>query len=159
LLPAAWATLVALVVLEEPLVGDRSFWITRPIPRSSLAADKLLFTLIAIHLPLFIASCFILASHYFNPLEHVGTLLVQQAAVFAIITLPALALAALVRNFAQFVIVLLAIASAVAFANIGLQSFPTMGGPDVIRPQLIRLVLVLASATVIIIQYARRNAG
>jgi hypothetical protein len=30
LLPGAWTCLTALAVLEEPLVGDRHFWMTQP---------------------------------------------------------------------------------------------------------------------------------
>jgi len=158
LLPAAWAALLALVVLEEPLVGDRSFWITRPVPRAALAAAKFAFALSAVHLPLLLADCFILAARGFLPLEHPGALLAQQTAVFAAITLPSLALAAIVRDFAKFVVVLLAIAAVLALAATG-ASFPAIDAPEIVRPQLIRLVLGVAALAVIAIQYARRNAA
>jgi len=43
--------LPALVVLEEPLVGDRAFWITRPLPRPVLVISKVLFSLAFVTLP------------------------------------------------------------------------------------------------------------
>ena len=50
----AWSCLAALAVLEEPLVGDRNFWTTRPHRWPSLLGAKLLFAALIIHLPSFL---------------------------------------------------------------------------------------------------------
>src|SRR5687768_13366660 len=43
LLPLAWCHLVMLMVHQEPLVGDRQFWVTRPYSWRSLIAAKAMF--------------------------------------------------------------------------------------------------------------------
>ncbi len=60
LLPFAWIFLVALLVLQEPLAGENSFWLTRPYSRRSLFLAKFLFILVFLNLPLFLSDCFIL---------------------------------------------------------------------------------------------------
>ena len=55
LLLAAWGFLLALLVLEEPLVGDRQFWITRPYRWPALLAAKLVFAALFIHFPSLLA--------------------------------------------------------------------------------------------------------
>ena len=158
-LSMAWACLAALAVLEEPLVGDRNFWTTRPHRWTSLLAAKLAFVVLAIHLPSFVADACILAARGFSPLPYTGDLLWKQALFFGALTLPALALATLVRNFAHFVIVVFTIAAGLAVLNGGLSSFPAYRGMSgEVRHALVRLVLAAAAAAVIAIQYARRRA-
>ena len=45
LLPLVWACVAALAVQEEPLVGDRNFWTTRPYRWPSLLGAKLMFVI------------------------------------------------------------------------------------------------------------------
>src|ERR1043166_191352 len=51
LLPLAWIYLVVRVILQEPLPGDRQFWITRPYAWRSLLGAKALFVIAVINLP------------------------------------------------------------------------------------------------------------
>ena len=102
LLPLAWAFLLAMLVHQEPLVGDRQFWITRPYSRAALVAAKGLFALAFVHAPSLIANSVILISRGFNPLDAIASLLWKQALLAAGLTLPVAALAALTRNLAQF---------------------------------------------------------
>ncbi len=45
LLPLAWAFLAGIVVIEDPHVGDRQFWLALPCRWRSLLAAKALFVL------------------------------------------------------------------------------------------------------------------
>src|SRR5439155_1011099 len=99
LLLAAWGFLLALLVLEEPLVGDRQFWITRPYRWPALLAAKLVFAALFIHLPSLLADCAILAARSFSP---VAVLVLQYARRRTILS-RALAGAALVLAAALFV--------------------------------------------------------
>ena len=157
LLPLAWACLVAMVVLEEPLVGDRNFWTTRPHRWSALLGAKLAFVLLAIHVPSLLADGFVLATHGFAPATYAGELLWKQVLLFGAVTLPALAIATLVRNFAHFVIAVFAIAAVMVVLNGGMQRFPEFGLSDELRHAVVRLVIAGAAIAVIAIQYARRR--
>lgn len=158
LLPLAWACLAALAVLEEPLVGDRNFWTTRPHRWTSLLAAKLAFVLLAIHLPGLVADAFVLAARGFSPAAFIPDLLWKQALLFGAVTLPAVAMATLVRNFAHFVVAVFAIAAGMAILNGGLQRFPNYGlQAEELRHGLVRLVLAVSAVLVIAIQYTRRR--
>jgi hypothetical protein len=158
-LSMAWACLVALAVLEEPLVGERNFWTTRPYRWPDLLGSKLLFAALLIHLPLFIADSAVLAVRGFNPLTYLGVLLAKQVLLFGALTLPAVALASLVRSFAQFVIAAFIVAAVIAIVNGGLDRFPELGRHgDAVRHAGVRIVLATAAIAAIAIQYARRRA-
>src|SRR6266581_3159499 len=54
-LPLACWNLVIAAIHEEPLLGDRVFWLTRPYTRAGLAAAKGLFIVVFVNLPVFVA--------------------------------------------------------------------------------------------------------
>ena len=160
LLPLAWACLAALAVLEEPLVGDRNFWTTRPHRWTALLGAKLAFVVLAIHVPALAADVYVLAARGFPPVPYAGGLLWKQLLLFGAVMLPALALATLVRNFAHFVIAIFGIAALLAVLNGGLAGYPDFDRPVAgqLRHGLVRLVLAAVGIAVIAIQYARRRA-
>jgi hypothetical protein len=98
LAPLAWACLIGLVVEQEPMVGDRQFWTTRPYRRSVLLAAKLLFVVMFVHVPFLLADVYILAMRGFSPLAYLPQLTWDQLLLVAALTLPAFALATLVRK-------------------------------------------------------------
>jgi hypothetical protein len=130
LLTMAWVCLAALAVLEEPLVGDRNFWTTRPHRWPALLVAKLVFVVLAIHLPSLLADIFVLTARGFSPSAHLGGLLWKQMLFFGTVTLPSIALASLVRNFTNFVIAVFAIAAGIAILNGGFQRFPEFRGQE-----------------------------
>jgi hypothetical protein len=100
LLPFAWTFLVALVVLQDPLVGENSFWLTRPYSWPSLLAAKILFALVFLSLPLFLSDCAVLQELGIPfDLTH---LLLRQLPLLALLAAPALALSSISRNVSQF---------------------------------------------------------
>ena len=158
LLTMAWACLASLAVQEEPLVGDRNFWTTRPHRWSSLLGAKLLFVVLAIHLPAFVADVYILASRGFSPVTYLPDLLWKQVLLFAAITLPSIALASLVRSFTHFVIAAFLIATGILILNGGFQAMPEFNPQQhELHHALERMLLAAAALVVIWIQYARRR--
>jgi hypothetical protein len=117
LLPFTWSYLIALAVLEDPLVGDRQFWVSMPCRWTSLLASKALFAIAFIHLPYFIASAVILWERNFEPWLNPGQLMWKQFALLVTLTLPALALAAVVRNIAHFMLAAVVLVAAVVFVD------------------------------------------
>jgi hypothetical protein len=161
LLPLAWGFLLAMLVHQEPLVGDRQFWLTRPYSRTALVAAKGLFALAFVHAPSLIADGVILISRGFNPVDSIASLLWKQGLLAAGLTLPVAALAAVTRNLAQF-----ALAAFIAGgAGIVLASWnapvPVAWGfrIDADRGVAAWLLLISAAVTVIAMQYAFRRTA
>jgi hypothetical protein len=156
----AWACLVALAVLEEPLVGDRNFWTTRPHRWPSLLGAKLVFAVLAIHLPSFLAEMFVLVGSGFSPAACFGPLLWKQILLFGAVTLPSIALASLVRNFTHFVILVFAIATGVLMVNgiFGTGLFRMLAGQrDDVRRAVVGMLIAAVALSAIWLQYARRR--
>jgi hypothetical protein len=152
-LPAAWAYLMALAVHQEPVVGDRQFWVTRPYPKGSLTAAKAMFALAFILLPSFLADCAVLMLRGFSPLENLGPLLWKQAGLLAAVVLPAAALAAVTGTVGQFLVVSFTLAG-VAILMLENQPPWRPGEPG----RLLAVVAALAAAAILILlfQYTRR---
>jgi hypothetical protein len=152
--PLAWSLLIALAVLQDPVAGDTPFWATLPCRWPSLLAAKALFIAAAIHLPYFIASAGILYARGFAPVDYLPDLLYQQFALLAL-TLGSLALATLVRNVTQFMVVAVAMTTAVAAPSMGWNQDP----PAIhhVRELLGFPVVVIAGACIAMVQYASRR--
>jgi hypothetical protein len=158
LLTMAWSMLADLAVLEEPLVGERNFWTTRPHHWPALLASKLVFVLVTIHLPLLLADLYVLAARGFSPANALGPILWKQLLFFGAVTLPSIALASLLRNFTHFVIAVFAIAAGIAILNDGFQRFPDFPRLEInLTHAAIRMLLAAAALAVIWTQYARRR--
>lgn len=109
LLPLAWWYLIAAVVHEERILGDRQFWLTRPYRRGSLLAAKVLFVLLYLNLPMLLADGVILAAHGFNALAYLPGLVVRQLLLLLVWFLPFVALATVTENLKQFLFILVMI--------------------------------------------------
>src|SRR5207253_7631087 len=93
LLPLAWWTLIARVIHDEALTGDRQFWITRPYSWKSLLGAKALFILAFINLPMLIADVVILRAYGLRPLgAELPGLLWSQVLLAIVFVLPIAAL-------------------------------------------------------------------
>jgi hypothetical protein len=79
--------LIASAIHEERLVGDRQYWLTKPISRRALVAAKALFILIFIHLPVFVMSAESLMVRGESPAAHwAGLAMVQFSTLFVVLT-------------------------------------------------------------------------
>jgi len=158
-LPLAWACLIALAVLEEPLAGDRHFWLTRPHRWPEMLAAKLIFALIFVHVPSLIADAYILVAHGFPPFESLPQLLWKQLAFAAFVTLPALALAAMIPSFTHFMLGIFAIAAAAAFTFAGRRGgtgYLMQRPDDYLRGEITAVLIAAACIVIIWLQYRRR---
>ncbi len=94
--------LIAGAVHDEPIPGDRQFWVTRPYDWRSLAGAKLLFVLAFVSLPVLLADSVVMAMSGFSPLADPIGLLTRQVLINLWLALPPLALAAVTGSLAQF---------------------------------------------------------
>lgn len=154
LLPLAWSFLIALAALQDPAIGDTPFWATVPCRWTSLLAAKAAFIALVIHLPYFVASAWILVSRGFSPLEYLPDLLYRQLVLLAL-TLASLALATMVRNVTQFMVIAVALATMAAAPSMGSGRETTE--IHHIREMLALPVLALAALWIAVAQYGWRR--
>ncbi len=156
-LPFAWAVLIALAIQEDSLVGDRQFWVALPCGWKPLLAAKALFAAVFIHVPYFVATVVILAARGFNPAAHLPHLLWKQVVLLAL-TIPAFGVATLVRNVAQFLLLAIAVASAVVLRVNDVNLIDSQSWVWDIRWPLAVIVVAIGGAVVCGMQFVRRSA-
>src|SRR5260370_25010164 len=116
LLPLSWCLMIVRLVHEESLVGDRQFWVTRPYEWPSLLAAKLLFLVVFIHLPVFVAQLLLLSRAGFPIAPNLTGLLGMQIGLGLLFLVP-ITLAVVTRSLAQALIV--AIGAFLVFLAVG----------------------------------------
>ncbi len=157
LMPAAWY-LIALVVHEHPLPGDRQYWLTRPYPRSSLVLAKALFVAVFLNLPLLAVQAAALAANGLAPLAYWRALAARQVFFTALMVLPAAAVAAVTTSLRQFAMVALAAFGVVLAMELGSGHMPApWGGVDWMRSSAIGALAAAIFGGAVVLQYARRK--
>lgn len=151
-LPLLWWLLIARVVHQETLVGDRQFWTTRPYSWKSLVAEKGLFVALFVVVPGTFADCVLLHIAGFSPWSYVPQLLGQQGMIALLLLLPALATATVTRNLRQF-----AVAALCFFAFWVLVIRPQPEAVVWFRFAVILAIGIAAALAAIFLQYARRR--
>jgi hypothetical protein len=160
LLPLAWACLIAMLVQQEPLVGDRHFWITWPYRWQTLVASKALFVLAFVHLPALLADATILAFHGFHPADYLTRLMWKQVLLAATVTVPSLGLATLFESFTTFLLAAIMIVGAGGYLSAASEPMRTpWSPPDEVRGGLAICILALAAGFIILFQYVRRRTA
>ena len=159
ILPLAWACLVGLAVLEEPLTGDRHFWLTRPHRWTTLLAAKVVFALVFVHLPALLADLYVLIARGFSPFECLPQLLEKQAMLAAAVTLPGIALATLVGGFTPFVMLLIGVAAVAAIVSADpFRAMPyIINSVERVRTGLVAAIVAGAAVAIVVLQYRVRK--
>ena len=158
------ATLTAVLVQLDGLVSVRQDWLVRPVRRRDLLAAKLLFLLLAVHLPLFVANLAVGVAEGFPLSSLLAGAFTENLYFLLGFTLPILAFASLSRNltealggaFALFVAVM-GLEMLITGWNGGSPLGPTTDSGVAWIPQTERLLIYLFSAAAILaLQYFRR---
>jgi hypothetical protein len=154
-----WAFLIARVVFAESLVGDREFWITRPYEWQKLLSAKVLYFLAFFSFPLLLIQVFLLWKAGFSPVPHVMGLLLLALWWASLIVLPVMTLAVLTANMVQFCLAVLGIAVSIIAIGILSTRIHHSGSPlvELIPDWTGPALLIAASITIIIVQYAWRR--
>src|SRR5215467_662232 len=161
LLPLVWWTLIARVIHDEALTGDRQFWITRPYSWKSLLGAKALFILAFINLPLLLADGVILRAYGLHPLgTELPGLLWSQVLLAIVFVLPIAALSALTAGFVQLIFAMLtpcviALVVAIIAPEVVLGGF--WNGTDWVRTYCLFLVIGAAGPAILVWQYSTRR--
>ena len=153
----SWWLLVVRVIQSEALVGDRQFWITRPIEWKKLLAAKLLFIAAFVNVPALGVNVYLLARAGFRlELAYVPGLLGMQLQVAALLLLSAAALAAATSNLAQMMLAVLVVGIFIA-ATATMNAYLPPSGPSNVLDNVQGAVLIGGSCAALVLQYARRK--
>ncbi len=160
LLPLTWWILIARAVYSETLPGDRQFWTTRPYRWISLLGAKLLFIVVFVNLPWFIADVIILWAYGFAPESELAGLFAAQLLISVAFLLPVAAVCAVTTGFVQllsasFVLFVVVLAWNTAFPQLVLGA--TWGAFNWIAVYCSILVAGFGALVILIWQYAKRK--
>jgi hypothetical protein len=158
LLPVSWLLLVVRIVHDEPLVGHRQFWVTRPYDWRKLLASKLLFAILVVNLPVFFAQMLLLKLAGFQIVTNIQGLLRMQVGLLSLL-IGAILVAALTRTLTQAILLMISCIIALAAVSPLLSLIPNFAVSYVNRigDTFSQWLVVLATVTVILWQYARRR--
>lgn len=159
LVPLSFILLILRAVYAECLVGDRQFWVTRPYDWRQLLAEKILFVLAFVNLPLFILQAFLMWHIGFPPARYYSGLLNLQWPWVLFVFLPTLTLAVVTASIGQFVLTVLgALVYLIAIAAL-VSKVPNIGvdGANGIPFSITTYGAYAAVILVVLWQYARRS--
>ncbi len=160
LLPLGISFLIALLIFQEALPGERQFWLTRPYRWPKLLASKVLFIAVFINVPLFLSDCYVLGAQSFPVFTALPCLLLRQVFLTALFILPSFAIAAVTAGVAQFMLAWFALLLALIFESLLATSF--LGGSigfDLGSGSIFISALIVTTCAIVIWQYATRRTA
>lgn len=150
--------LIARAVHDESIPGENQFWLTRPYRRHSLLAAKLMFVLLCVHLPVFLAQLSIFLRAGFPLAGNLAGILWSQFLLAFAGALPIVAMAAMTGGLTTFVLWSILVTGVVGSI---LQNFlidtTWPGSLEWMRYAILVIVLIASAITVIGLQYSRRG--
>jgi hypothetical protein len=157
LVPVSWWVMITRLIHDEPLVGERQFWITRPYQWQKLLTAKFLFLVAFLYLPFFIAQGLLLREAGFHLLSYLPGLFFNLLLVTLILIIPISAVATVTSGFATSAFVLLGmvvyIAGLVAVSSL----LPLYDTTSTNVGDIVLIVLCSLYIGAILVQYATRN--
>lgn len=158
LVPVSFIFLILQAVHAECPVGDRQFWVTRPYDWRQLLAEKILFVLTFVNLPLLVLQVFLLWHAGFGPTRYISGLLDSQWHWVLFVILPVGVLAVVTAGIGQFVLAVLGVLVYLIAKDALVMKIPNIGvmnAADI--PTAITTYGIYAAAIVVVLwQYARR---
>ena len=104
LIPVAWLVIISRLIHDEPLVGDRQFWTSRPYHWAKLLLAKLLYLAAFIYLPFFLMQIYLLKHAGLYPTTVIPALLHNLLLLTVILIVPIAAIAAVTSTFARLLL-------------------------------------------------------
>ena len=151
------AALIGRVVPAEAIPGDRQFWITRPYRWKSLLGAKVLFLIVFVNLPIFLAQICIVVIDGFSLGSIVAGLLWSQFLSFAFL-LPLVAFATL-STAKPFQLILFGIAAAVWGLAVSGTAAGPLSGVAWVSQSIALLALFVTAISILLLQYKSRRTA
>jgi hypothetical protein len=157
LMPISWLVVISRLIHDEPLVGDRQFWTSRPYHWASLLAAKILYLIAFLYLPFLLMQVYLLKHAGLYPTTVLPELLHNLLLLTVVVVIPIAAISAVTSSFPR---VLLSVVAAVIYLIIVALVvvyliFRRMPAPE-LEPLLTTLFVVLPAAA-LVTQYATRR--
>ena len=159
LMPISWLIVISRLIHDEPLVGDRQFWTSRPYHWAWLLTAKLLYIVAFLYLPFLLMQVFLLKHAGLYPSLAIPALLHNLLLLTVIIVVPLTAIAAVTSTFARMLLSVLGglIYLVIVAVIFGFLSFQHMA-PPALKPLLVILIIGLP-AIALVYQYASRKTN
>jgi hypothetical protein len=159
LMPVSWLVLVSRLIHDEPLVGDRQFWTSRPYHWASLLAAKVLYLLAFLYLPFLLMQVYLLKHAGLYPTTAIPELMHNLLLLTVLIVIPIAAISAVTSTFVKTLLsfigaIVYLILLAITIYFIVVHRMP----PPALEPVITGLFIVLPAAA-LIFQYATRRTG
>ena len=157
-----WAFLTLRIVQGEPLVGDRSWWLTKPYVWWKLLLSKVLFVVVVICIPLLFIQIYFLYAAHFPVIIHMGSVLNMQLGLLFSLFLGVFILASLTKGLGQAVVVIasiagIAIASSWLAFDSGVSEMSVPSSPGSSHVDFSQLFFIALFLLVLLWQFARRR--
>ena len=158
LVSISWCFLILRSVLEETLVGDRQFWVTRPYDWYKLLAAKVVFLVAFVNLPLFVVDVILLHAGGYSVASNIAGLLGLQASMTFVVFLPVTTGSTVTRSIGEFLLLVLAVVLCLVGFGAVVQAVPNAGMPTGMFPGAPIMILFFATCVVVVIwQYMHRR--
>lgn len=159
LMPVSWLVVISRLIHDEPLVGDRQFWTSRPYHWAKLLAAKAIYLGVFLYLPFLLMQVFLLKRAGLYPTTVIPALLHNLLLLTAIIVVPLAAIAAVTATFARMLLSTIGAVIYLLIVGLGLLYlvFRRMPPPG-LESWVLALVVVLPLAA-LVYQYATRRSS
>lgn len=155
----SWWLLVIRIVQDEPLTGDRQFWVTRPYDWKRLLTAKVILVVGFVLIPAYIAGLVLLGTAGFPLTAWAAGGLGKQLSAAVMLMLPIAALATVTATLGQMSVVLVALGAYIAGIAAVLFNYIPNANFSAGSEWLQGLIVIVSCVAVIILQYARRRTG
>ena len=157
LMPIAWIVVISRLIHDEPLVGDRQFWTSRPYHWGLLLTAKVLYILAFIYLPFLLMQVYLLKHAGLYPTTVLPALLHNLLLLTVIIIVPVAAIAAVTATFARLLLSIVGglLYVIAVFGVLAYYTFRHMPPPHFTT--ITATILILLPAVALVYQYATRK--
>ena len=159
LMPISWLVVITRLVQDEPLVGDRQFWTSRPYHWARLLAAKLLYIVVFLYLPFFLMQVYLLKHAGLYPMLALPALLHNLLLLTVIVVVPLTALAAVTATFARMLLTTVGALIYLVIVSLGglYLVFRRMPPPGL--EYVLTGLFILLPAIALVYQYATRRTA
>ena len=149
---------IIVVVQSDPIVSNNDDWLIRPIRRSDLALDKIVFAALVTLLPTFVFDLSVGLMHGLDVLPAIAAAAGTALVIFIGVGLPALAVSTITASWLQATGIVFVIFITWTVGILGTNTQNAVIGSLPVQLAL-QAILVIAAALVLGLQYGRRNTA